>query len=54
MIASGKIFPVQRQAVLPLLIVGDLLFALAYLEPRSRYDPHHVETRAEKSACGWK
>jgi acyl-CoA dehydrogenase len=44
----------QREAVLPPLIAGDLLLALAYQEPRSRYDPHHVETRAEKSARGWK
>jgi alkylation response protein AidB-like acyl-CoA dehydrogenase len=52
-IASGG-SEAQREAVLPPLIAGDLLLALAYQEPRSRYDPHHVETRAEKSPRGWK
>jgi alkylation response protein AidB-like acyl-CoA dehydrogenase len=52
-IASGG-SQAQREAVLPPLIAGDLLLALAYQERRSRYDPHHVETRAEKSPRGWK
>lgn len=43
----------QRQALLPPLISGDLLFALAYQEPRSRYNLHHVETRAQRTASGW-
>jgi alkylation response protein AidB-like acyl-CoA dehydrogenase len=43
----------QRQAWLSPLITGDLLLALAYQEPHSRYDHHHVETRAAKTATGW-
>ncbi|MFI5397196.1 MAG: acyl-CoA dehydrogenase family protein [Candidatus Binatia bacterium] len=43
----------QRQAVLPSLIGGDLLLALAHQESRSRYNPHHVETRAQKTSSGW-
>src|SRR5439155_1252391 len=31
---------------------GDRLLALAYQERRSRYDPHHVETRAERAGGG--
>ena len=46
--------PQQRDAVLPRLIAGDLLLALAYQESRSRYNPHHAETRADKTANGWK
>ena len=43
----------QRQALLPPLVNGDLLLALAYQEPQSRYDLHHVATRAERSGNGW-
>jgi len=43
----------QRQALLPPMIGGDLLLALAYQEPASRYQPHHVETRATRGASGW-
>lgn len=50
--ASGS--PAQRGAVLPPLIAGDLLLALAYQESHSRYNSHHVETRAGKTAGGWK
>lgn len=44
---------VQRQAVLPGLIGGDLLLALAHQESRSRHNPHHVDTRAQKASAGW-
>ncbi len=43
----------QQQAVLPVLIAGERRLALAYQEPRSRYNPCHVETRAEKTKAGW-
>ena len=43
----------QREALLPPLINGELLMTLAHQEPRSRYNPLHVETRAEKSGDGW-
>jgi len=46
--------PAQREALLPRLINGDLLLALAYEESRSRHDPLHVETRAAKTATGWR
>jgi alkylation response protein AidB-like acyl-CoA dehydrogenase len=45
--------PAQRQTLLPPLIKGDLLLALAYQEERGRYDPHHVETRATGAGEGW-
>ena len=44
----------QQQAWLPKLCAGDALLALAHQEARSRYDVHHVETRAEKAGAGWK
>jgi len=44
----------QQQALLPSLINGDLLVALAFEEPGSRYDPFHVETHAAKTATGWR
>lgn len=43
----------QQRALLPPLINGELLLALAYQEPGSRYDLHHVATRAEKTSSGW-
>ncbi len=43
----------QRAALLPPLITGELLVTLAHQEPRSRYNPLHVETRAERSGDGW-
>ncbi|HEX7407993.1 MAG TPA: acyl-CoA dehydrogenase family protein [Candidatus Binatia bacterium] len=46
--------PAQRQAVLPSLISGDLLLALAHQESRSRYNPHDVETQAQKTSSGWR
>ncbi len=44
----------QRRAILPPLIAGDLLLALAYQEPDSRYDPTYVTTRAERGGRGWR
>jgi alkylation response protein AidB-like acyl-CoA dehydrogenase len=44
----------QREALLPQLIAGELLLALAYQEERSRYDVHHVTTRAERAGDGWR
>ena len=44
----------QKQAVLPPLIGGDLLLALAYQEPQSRYDVFNVAARAERSGNGWR
>jgi alkylation response protein AidB-like acyl-CoA dehydrogenase len=43
----------QRTALLPPLINGELLVTLAHQEPRSRYNPLHVETRAEKRGDAW-
>jgi acyl-CoA dehydrogenase len=44
----------QRQAWLPRLCSGDAIVTLAHQEARSRYDVHHVETRAERAGAGWK
>ncbi|TMB43718.1 MAG: acyl-CoA dehydrogenase [Deltaproteobacteria bacterium] len=44
----------QRSEQLPAVAGGDRLLALAYQERRSRYDPHHVETRAERAGGGWR
>jgi len=44
----------QRSEHLPAVASGDRLLALAYQERRSRYDPHHVETRAERAGSGWR
>jgi acyl-CoA dehydrogenase len=44
----------QRAAVLPNVIAGDLLLAVAYQEARSRYDLCHVATRAERAGDGWR
>jgi len=44
----------QQQAWLPRLCAGDAIVSLAHQEARGRYDVHHVETRAERSAAGWK
>jgi acyl-CoA dehydrogenase len=44
----------QKQAWLPRLCAGDALVTLAHQEAKSRYDVHHVETRAAKSGAGWK
>ncbi len=44
----------QRTAVLPGVIAGDLLIALAYQEAQSRYDLCHVTTRAARAGDGWR
>jgi alkylation response protein AidB-like acyl-CoA dehydrogenase len=44
----------QKRDILPGLATGETLLALGYQEAGSRFDPRHVETRAEKSAGGWK
>ena len=44
----------QKRAWLPKLCAGDALVTLAHQEAKSRYDVHHVETRAEKAGAGWK
>ena len=43
----------QKQAHLPALVGGERLGALAYQEAGSRYDAHHVTTRAERAGGGW-
>jgi alkylation response protein AidB-like acyl-CoA dehydrogenase len=43
----------QRAEHLPAVASGERLLALAWQEPRSRYDLHHVETRAERAGGGW-
>src|SRR5439155_481545 len=44
----------QRREHLPAAAAGERFLALAWQEPRSRYDPHHVETRAERAGGGWR
>ena len=44
----------QREAILPKVIGGDMLLALAYQERSSRYALHHVATRAERAGDGWR
>jgi alkylation response protein AidB-like acyl-CoA dehydrogenase len=44
----------QRQAFLAPMIAGELRLALAYEEPRSRYNLTHVETRATPNGTGWR
>jgi alkylation response protein AidB-like acyl-CoA dehydrogenase len=44
----------QRESVLPRLIAGELLLALASQEAHSRYDLSHVATRAERAGDGWR
>jgi acyl-CoA dehydrogenase len=44
----------QQQAWLPRVCAGDALLALAHQEAKSRYDVHHVETRAERAGAGWR
>jgi len=43
----------QHQDLLPRLINGELIVTLAHQEPRSRYNPLHVETRAQKDGNCW-
>jgi acyl-CoA dehydrogenase len=44
----------QQQAWLPKLCAGDAIITLAHQEARSRYDVHHVETRAERADGAWR
>jgi alkylation response protein AidB-like acyl-CoA dehydrogenase len=44
----------QRAALLPRVIAGDLVLALAYQERQSRYDLTHVTTGAERAGDGWR
>jgi acyl-CoA dehydrogenase len=44
----------QRKEWLPAVVEGDRFLALAYQEPKSRYDLHRVATRAEPSGDGWR
>jgi acyl-CoA dehydrogenase len=44
----------QRAALLPAVIGGETLLALAYQERRSRYDLCQVATRAERADDGWR
>ena len=44
----------QREALLPPLIAGELLLALASQEAHSRYELSHVATRAERAGDGWR
>ena len=41
------------EELIPQIAGGDLVMGLAYAEPRSRYDLHHVETTAEKPGDGY-
>ena len=43
----------QKQAHLPGVAAGERLLTIAMQEARSRYDLHHVETKAAKSGNGW-
>jgi acyl-CoA dehydrogenase len=43
----------QQEAVLPRLIGGELLLALAWQEAQSRYDCCHIATRAERAGHDW-
>ena len=43
----------QKEAHLPAVASGERLLALAWQEPRGRYDATRVETRAEKKGDGW-
>ena len=43
----------QQRENLPAVAEGERLLALAYQEARSRHDPHHVETRAERAGGGF-
>jgi len=43
----------QKREHLPPLASGERILAVAYEEPKSRYDVHHVETGADKSGTGY-
>ncbi|MGH7896385.1 MAG: acyl-CoA dehydrogenase family protein, partial [Candidatus Binatia bacterium] len=44
----------SKHEILPAVAKGEALIALGYQEAASRFDPRHVETRAERTAGGWK
>ena len=44
----------QRREHLPAVAAGERLLALAWQEAGSRYEPDHVETRAERMGTGWR
>jgi alkylation response protein AidB-like acyl-CoA dehydrogenase len=44
----------QQQKWLPGIVAGERVLAFAQQEPRSRYDLHRVETKAEKAGSGWR
>jgi len=44
----------QKSALLPSVASGELLLALGWQEPGSRYDPARITTRAEKSGQGFR
>ncbi|UEM07810.1 acyl-CoA dehydrogenase (plasmid) [Skermanella rosea] len=44
----------QREAVLPQVIAGETILALAYAEPSGGYDPFWIETKAERAGDGWR
>src|SRR5690606_38167144 len=43
----------QRQAWLPRVAAGEALLSLAWQEPRSRFEPFAIETRAEPDGDGF-
>jgi alkylation response protein AidB-like acyl-CoA dehydrogenase len=43
----------QKQEHLPAVAAGERLLTVAYQEARSRYDAHHVETKAAKAGSAW-
>ncbi len=43
----------QKADLLPRIAAGELTLALAQIERGSRYDLHHVETRAKRDGDGW-
>ncbi len=45
--------PEQKEALLPALVAGDCLYAVAHGEPASRYELASVTTRAREAGDGW-
>ncbi len=43
----------QKAELVPQVAAGELTLALAQVERRSRYDLHHVETRAKRDGAAW-
>jgi alkylation response protein AidB-like acyl-CoA dehydrogenase len=50
--ASGD--EAKAATLLPRIVAGDLLMAVAMGEPGSRYDIGRIETRAERTSSGWR